>query len=371
MVGFAPRRPDVFHAPESPDPAGDRSIHTPAATAAADNSRPPDTSSSRPASRPDPSSVPSPVPGRAPYLFHDEQGPSASTNGSGFRARRSDGEIAGRSADNARHTPERCAVIWCSHATSTPNRDATRTARSGWSAGAIAAIPHAATAAPCWKSMLAGPKTSPGSSSAGSSSSNPSSFTASSDSAADHTPPAADTRSTSHDHAAPSSDHGPPSPGAGQNSWRYSPEPRQITGVIDRSIAVTPTTALPDRASRPTLAPSGSGVRCPRRPRRLRRTPPHQPRTNQSGQTNPTKPTRHVPLTFRPGELESERPTRSRRDCPPRLRSPDPRTSLSRSPPDSICRSLTGPGNPCRVAFHSSTELPTSDQISCHKFGRR
>ncbi len=67
----------------------------------------------------------------------------------------------------------------------------------------------------------------------------------SSDSSKLHIRPAARARSHTKDHAARRSDQRPPSPGVGENSWRYSPEPRQITGVIDRSIAVTPTTASP------------------------------------------------------------------------------------------------------------------------------
>jgi hypothetical protein len=207
--------------------------------------------------------------------------------------------------------PERWATIWCSHATNTPKRDAIRSARSGseaptsmaetptgetetGTAGASAANPVTVPAVIVASALIAAlhshsespPHSAHTTSKSFSEARDP---TNSSDSAGDHRRPASRARSRRQAPRARSSDHGPPSPGAGENSWRYSPEPRQITGVIDPSIAVSPTTALPSRASRPTLALSGSGVRCPRRPRRLRRTPPTQPGTSSDPSAPPSR----------------------------------------------------------------------------------
>lgn len=209
-------------------------------------------------------------------------------------ARRSDAEAAGRRAERARQMPERWAAIWCSQATRTPNRDAIRSARSGSDAptsmagtpigetaigivGARAARPAAIVASALIAASHSHSESPPHSAHSTPKSSPGSPVSVDSSSAGDQMPPTLQTMSYSQSHAARRRDHGPPSPGAGENSWRYSPEPRQITGVIDPSIAVSPTTALPSRASRPTMALSGSGVRCPRRPRRLRRTPPDHP----------------------------------------------------------------------------------------------
>lgn len=302
-------------------------------------------------------------------------------------ARRSDAEAAGRRAERARQIFERWAAIWCSQATRTPSRDAIRTARSGLDAptsmagtpvgetatgivGARAATPAAIVASALIAASHSHPESSPHSASKSSSGAP---FSVDSSSAGDQMPPTLQTRSYSQSHAARRRDHGPPSPGAGENSWRYSPEPRQITGVIDRSIAVSPTTALPSRASRPTLALSGLGVRCPRRPRRLRRTPPdhslHQPaHTNQLHE-----PIRHVSDSLVRRAASNELPTSSL-EFARTARLPDHSASELLSPVRHSIRSavsLTGPGNPRHLAPHSSAELPTSDQISCYKFGRR
>lgn len=306
-------------------------------------------------------------------------------------ARRSDAEAAGRRAERARQMPERWAAIWCSQATRTPSRDAIRTARSGSHAptsmagtpigetatgivGARAATPAAIVASALIAALHSHSESSPHSVQTTSNSSSEARDSAnSSDSAGDHRRPASRARSRRQAPRARRSDHGPPSPGAGENSWRYSPEPRQITGVIDRSIAVSPTTALPSRASRPTLALSGSGVRCPRRPRRLRRTPPDQS-LHQPAHTNQLhEPIRHISDSLARRAAPNELPTSSL-EFARRARLPDHSASELLSPVRHLIRSavsLTGPGNPRHLAPHSSAELPTSDQISCYKFGRR
>lgn len=287
--------------------------------------------------------------------------------------------------------PERWAAIWCSQATRTPNRDAIRSARSGSDAptsmagtpigetaigivGARAARPAAIVASALIAASHSHSESPPHSAHSTPKSSPGSPVSVDSSSAGDQMPPTLQTMSYSQSHAARRRDHGPPSPGAGENSWRYSPEPRQITGVIDPSIAVSPTTALPSRASRPTLALSGAGVRCPRRPRRLRRTPPdhplHQPvpsptrRTNRPGASSDSLARRAASNELPTSSLEFARTARV----------PDHSASELLSPvrhPIWSAVSLTGPGNPRQLVPHSSAELPTSDQISCYKFGRR
>ena len=253
--------------------------------------------------------------------------------------------------------PERWAAIWCSQATKTPNRDAIRSARSGSDAptsmagtpigetaigtvGVRAATPAAIVASALIAASHSHSESPPHSAHSTSKSSSGSPVSVDSSSAGDQMPPTLQTMSYSQSHPARRRDHGPPSPGAGENSWRYSPEPRQITGVIDPSIAVSPTTALPSRASRPTLALSGSGVRCPRRPRRLRRTPPdhplHQPvpsptrRKNRPGASSDSCPTSRL-------ERTAHQFTRVRSHGP-RAGSLSLRTSLSCSPSDLECR---------------------------------
>lgn len=214
-----------------------------------------------------------------------------------------------------------------------------RSARSGseapiWTAGtwtgtagARAATPAAIVASALIAALHSHSESPPHSAhSASKSSSNSPAWTDSSGSAGDHRRPASRARSRRQAPRARRRDHGPPSPGAGENSWRYSPEPRQITGVIDPSIAVSPTTALPDRASRPTPALSGSGVRCPHRPRRLRRTPPTKPDTLSD-----------LPA---PTSCLGERPTRSLKFAGPARRS---NSSVSQTRSTSL--DLARPGN--------------------------
>lgn len=127
MVEAAARRPDEFHAPESIDSAGDLSTDALGATAAPNFDASCDLGSV--------------------WMTCSPSIQSRSI------ARRSDAEVAGRRTDRVRQMPERWEAIWCSQATSTPRRDAIRTARSGseaptWIAGTETGFAGARAATP-------------------------------------------------------------------------------------------------------------------------------------------------------------------------------------------------------------------------------
>lgn len=155
----------------------------------------------------------------------------------------------------------------------------------------------------------------------------------SSDSSKLHNRPAARARSHTKDHASRRSDQRPPSPGVGENSRRYSPEPRQITGVIVRSIAVTPTTA--------TLGPSFP-ARSPHSPARALGALADRGVSDARHPTNPIGAGAILLLAALPPFIPVG-PTKA---------SPTTRRPRLRSPAALSCgRALTSPGNRRILSF--------------------